>query len=124
MALRREEAPRHATSLGLLVTITTNGFPISSILAAELGRSMISVSVSIHGATDETHDAIVGIPKAAENAWRAIRRIVAARAAFPGSKLSVNVSTVIQRRNLAEIPGLVRRAHAEGANGTEKDDEP
>lgn len=109
------EHVRHANRLGLLVTITTNGFPISEKIAAELGRSTISVSVSIHGATDETHDAIVGIPKAAENAWRAIRRMVAARTA--GSKLSVNVSTVIQRRNLAEIPALVRRAHAEGANG-------
>lgn len=106
---------RHANGLGLLVTITTNGFPISEKIAAELARSTISVSVSIHGATDETHDEIVGVPKAAANAWRAIQRMVAARQ--PGSKLSINVSTVIQRRNLHEIPALVRRARAEGIDG-------
>ena len=33
------------------------------------------------------------------------------------SKLSVNVSTVIQRDNVAEIAALVRRAHAAGVDG-------
>lgn len=106
---------RLANGLGHLVTITTNGFPISEAIANELAASTISVSVSIHGATEATHDAIVGIPKAGDNAWRAIRRMVRAKA--PGSKLSVGVSTVIQRRNLAELPALVRRAKEEGCDG-------
>lgn len=108
---------RHANALGHLVTITTNGFPISDKLAAELARRVVSISVSIHGASDDTHEAIVGVSKAGENAWRAVRRLVQARDARPGSKLSVNVSTVIQRQNLAEIPALVRRARDEGVNG-------
>ncbi len=108
---------RYANELGHLVTITTNGFPISEKIAAQLADAVVSVSVSIHGATDATHDAITGIPKAGENAWRAVRRMVQARAARPGSKLSVNVSTVIQRRNLEEIPALVRRARDEGVQG-------
>jgi MoaA/NifB/PqqE/SkfB family radical SAM enzyme len=108
---------RHANELGHLVTITTNGFPISEKIARELAERVVSISVSIHGATEATHDAIVGIPKAGENAWRAIRRMVQARAARAGSKLSVNVSTVIQRQNLEEIPALVRRARDEGVQG-------
>lgn len=108
---------RHANSLGHLVTITTNGFPISEAIARELAASVISVSVSIHGATEATHDSIVGIAKAGENAWRAVRRMARARDAAPGSKLRVNVSTVIQRENFAEIPALVRRARDEGADG-------
>ncbi len=108
---------RHANGLGHLVTITTNGFPVSEKVAAVLAASVISVSVSIHGSTEATHDAIVGVPKAGDNAWRAIRRMVAAKAAHPGSKLSVNVSTVIQKENLDEIPALVRRARAEGCSG-------
>jgi MoaA/NifB/PqqE/SkfB family radical SAM enzyme len=108
---------RYANGLGHLVTITTNGFPISDKLATDLASRVVSISVSIHGATDETHDAIVGVPKAAENAWRAVRRMVRARDAAPGSKLAVNVSTVIQRQNLAEIPELVRRAKGEGVAG-------
>lgn len=114
---RMLEHIRYANSLGHLVTITTNGFPVSEKVAAELADSVVSVSVSIHGAADETHDAIVGVPKAAENAWRAVRRMAKARDARSGSKLSVNVSTVIQRQNVLEMPALVRRARAEGANG-------
>jgi MoaA/NifB/PqqE/SkfB family radical SAM enzyme len=108
---------RHANALGHLVTITTNGFPISEAIARELAASVISVSVSIHGATEATHDSIVGVAKAGENAWRAVRRLTRARDAAAASKLSVNVSTVIQRENFAEIPALVRRARDEGANG-------
>jgi MoaA/NifB/PqqE/SkfB family radical SAM enzyme len=108
---------RYANGLGHLVTITTNGFPISEKVAAELADSVVSISVSIHGATEEMHDAIVGIPKAGDNAWRAIRRMVKARAAKAASKLSVNISTVIQRQNSTEIPALVRRAKEEGVNG-------
>jgi MoaA/NifB/PqqE/SkfB family radical SAM enzyme len=111
------EHVRYANELGHLVTITTNGFPISEKLAEELADRVVSISVSIHGATDAMHDAIVGVPKAAENAWRAVRRLVAAKRARKVSKLSINVSTVIQRQNLLEMPALVRRAHSEGCTG-------
>lgn len=107
----------YANGLGHLVTITTNGFPVSEKVAAELAESVVSISVSIHGATEATHDEIVGVPKAGDNAWRAIRRMVRARDARAGSKLSVNISTVIQRQNLTEIPALVRRAREERVNG-------
>jgi MoaA/NifB/PqqE/SkfB family radical SAM enzyme len=108
---------RHANELGHLVTITSNGFPISEALAEELAGRVVSISISIHGASDAMHEQITGVAKAGDNAWRAIRRMVRARDGRPGSKLSVNVSTVIQRANFAEIPALVRRAHAEGVDG-------
>lgn len=109
---------RFANELGHLVTITTNGFPISDKIAAELAERTVSVSVSIHGATEATHEKIVGVPKGGDNAWRAIRRLVQARKERSGSTtLSVNISTVIQRENLEEIPALVRRAKAEGVQG-------
>ena len=108
---------RFANGLGHLVTITTNGFPVSEAIAKELAASVVSISVSIHGATEAMHDAIVGIPKAGDNAWRAIRRMVKAKRETRGSKLSVSISTVIQRQNLDEIPALVRRAREEGCDG-------
>ena len=108
---------RHANELGHLVTITSNGFPISEAIADELAGRVVSISISIHGASDAMHERITGVARAGDNAWRAIRRMVRARDARPGSKLSVNVSTVIQRANFAEIPALVRRAHAEGVDG-------
>lgn len=107
----------YANELGHLVTITSNGFPISEKIAEELADRTVSVSISIHGATDETHELITGVNKAGDNAWKAIRRMVAAKRARPGSKLSVNVSTVIQRANFREIPALVRRAHEAGVDG-------
>ncbi|MBS2020019.1 MAG: radical SAM protein [Deltaproteobacteria bacterium] len=108
---------RYANERGHLVTITTNGFPISEKIAEELAERVVSVSVSIHGATEATHDAITGVAKAGDNAWRAVSRLARARDARPGSKLSVNVSTVIQRANVHEIAALVRRAKADGCNG-------
>jgi MoaA/NifB/PqqE/SkfB family radical SAM enzyme len=109
---------RGANDLGHLCTITTNGFPISEKVAAELALRTASISVSVHGATEATHDAIVGVPTAGDHAFRAIRRMVAAREALGGrSKLSVNVSTVIQRANVGEIAALVRRARDEGCDG-------
>jgi len=109
---------RYANEKGHLVTITTNGFPISEKVASALAERFVSISISIHGARDTTHDAIVGVPTAADHAWRAVRRLVRARDAVAnGSKLSVNVSTVIQRDNLLEMPDLVRRAREEGCNG-------
>jgi MoaA/NifB/PqqE/SkfB family radical SAM enzyme len=107
---------RYANDLGHLVTITSNGFPISAALAATLATCTVSISISIHGATDATHEHITGVARAGHNAWRAIDRLVRARDAHP-SKLSVNVSTVIQRDNLTEIPDLVRRAAAAGVDG-------
>jgi MoaA/NifB/PqqE/SkfB family radical SAM enzyme len=108
---------RYANELGHLVTITSNGFPISEAIAGELATRVVSVSISIHGALDATHELITGVAKAGDNAWRAIRRMVRARDARPGSKLSVNISTVIQRHNFTEIPALVRRARDEGVDG-------
>lgn len=107
----------YANELGHLVTITSNGFPISEKIAEELAQRTASISISIHGATDETHELITGVNKAGDNAWKAIRRMVAVKRGRPNSKLSVNVSTVIQRANFREIPALVRRAHEAGVDG-------
>jgi MoaA/NifB/PqqE/SkfB family radical SAM enzyme len=107
----------YANELGHLATITSNGFPISEKIAEELAERVVSVSISIHGAEDATHETITGVAKAGDNAWKAIRRMVAARNARPGSKLSVNISTVIQRLNFREIPALVRRGCEAGIDG-------
>jgi MoaA/NifB/PqqE/SkfB family radical SAM enzyme len=107
---------RYANERGLRVGLTSNGFPISEAIATELAQRAVSVSLSIHGATAATHDAIVGVPKASDNALRAIQRLVAARDAHPRSALRVNVSTVIQRANLREIPALARWALELGCN--------
>lgn len=107
-----------AHRLGLLATVTTNGLPVTDEVAARLALLRCSVSVSIHGATDETHEAITGVRGSGAGAWRAIRRLAAARDTSAGrGKMSVNVSTVLQRRNVGELLELVTRSRREGANG-------
>jgi MoaA/NifB/PqqE/SkfB family radical SAM enzyme len=108
---------RDANALGLRAALTSNGFPISEAIAAELATRAVSVNISLHGATQAMHDAIVGVPKASENAFRAVRRLVAARDAVKRSKLSVSVSTVIQRANIGEIAALARWTLEAGCNG-------
>lgn len=118
---RDPDLPGHlalADSLGLLATVTTNGLPVTEALAAELAPRRVSVSVSIHGATPATHEAVTGVPGSGLAAWRAIDRLVAARErAGAGSRLSVNVSTVLQRTNVHEVAALVRRSRAAGCDG-------
>src|SRR5207249_864450 len=71
---------------------------------------------------------ITGVRGSSAHAWTAIRRLAAARdradgpapRATPSSRsarMSVNVSTVIQRANVHEIADLVRRSQAEGCDG-------
>jgi len=105
-------------SLGLLATVTTNGLPVTEALAERLAPMHASLSVSIHGATDATHEAITGVPGAGVGAWRAIDRLVAARDRLgTRGRFSVNVSTVIQRANVHEVAALVERSRAAGCDG-------
>lgn len=118
---RDPTVPRHlalADALGLLATVTCNGLLVTEALAATLAGLHASISVSIHGATDATHEAITGVPGSGKGAWRAIERLVAARErAGSRGRFSVNVSTVLQRANVDEIAALVRRSREAGCDG-------
>ncbi len=109
---------RLAHDLGLLVTVTSNGFPITESLAAELAGMRASLSISLHAAKDETEDHITGVRGSAVRAWTAIRRLAAARdRAGARGRMFVSVSTVIQRDNVEEVLDLVHRSHQEGCDG-------
>lgn len=108
----------HAQRRGLRATLTTNGTPLSESLAEALASMAISISVSIHGATDRTHDSLVGVPGSRARAWAGVRRLIAARErAGTQRRLTVSVSSVIQRGNLDEIPLLVQQSLEEGCDG-------
>lgn len=103
---------------GQLVTVTTNGLPVTDTLASQVAGMHASLSVSIHGATASTHEAITGVPGSSAGAWRAIERLVAARDRLGmKGRFSVNVSTVIQRANIGEVSALVSRSLAMGCDG-------
>jgi radical SAM protein with 4Fe4S-binding SPASM domain len=77
-----------------------------------MASGLAELSVSLDAATPEIYEAIrVGahFPKVIRN----LRRVMAARAAS-GAGLRVRIVTVLMRRNLADLPNLVRLAAAEG----------
>jgi MoaA/NifB/PqqE/SkfB family radical SAM enzyme len=103
---------------GQLVTVTSNGLPITAAVAERVASMHASLSISIHGATDATHEAITGVPGSGAGAWRAISRLVAARDKLgTAGRFSVNVSTVIQRANVHEVAALVERSRQAGCDG-------
>ena len=104
-----EEIVAHAVGRGLRVTFATNGILVTKVIArriAELG--VFNVSVSLDGATAETHDCIRGVPRIFEKACNAVRNLVEA-------DVRVTVNYTPMRPNLAEAPRMITLAHRLGA---------
>ena len=72
----------------------------SGNIRSALQRNKFEFSVSLHGATTETHEAITGAPGSFNQTLRGIGTLV-------GEGASVNARTVLSRRNLEELPELV-----------------
>ena len=100
---------RHGRSLGLRMVLATCGYAIDDeSLAALHEAGILALSISLDGATAETHDAFRRTPgafaiavKAAETACRANMRF--------------QINTTITRRNLAEVPAIAELARRLGA---------
>ena len=100
---------RHGRSLGLRMVLATCGYAIDDeSLAALHEAGVLALSVSLDGATAETHDAFRRTPgafaaavKAAETARRA------------GMRFQIN--TTITRTNLTEVPAIAELARRLGA---------
>jgi pyruvate-formate lyase-activating enzyme len=86
------------------VQIITNGRRLAypSFLHALLEAGLDEVTFSLHGSSPEVHDAMVGVPGAFEQAFAGLRAALAA-------ELVVSVDVVLTRRNLADVPALIRR---------------
>ena len=98
-----------AVSKGLRVTFATNGILVTPEVArriAELG--VFNVSVSLDGATAETHEAIRQVPKIFDKACQAARNLVDA-----GVRVTVNFTPM--RPNLHEAGAIIELAHDLGA---------
>jgi MoaA/NifB/PqqE/SkfB family radical SAM enzyme len=108
---RLPDAIRDAHRLGYRwAQIVTNGRRLAypSFLQSLLDAGLDEVTFSLHGSTAAVHDDLVGVPGAFDQTLRGLRAALATRS------LIVSIDVVLNRRNLADTPQLVRRAVAEG----------
>jgi MoaA/NifB/PqqE/SkfB family radical SAM enzyme len=105
----------HAVAKGLRVNLTTNGVLLERRTArAWIDAGLHAVSVSLDGACAATHDAIRGVAGAFDQAIKGIRNL-RRECERRGNRLRLRINTVVQRRNLAEMPALLRLAVELGA---------
>jgi MoaA/NifB/PqqE/SkfB family radical SAM enzyme len=105
----------HATTRGLRVNLTTNGVLLDRGRARQwIDAGLHAVSVSLDGATAATHDAIRGVVGAFDQTIKGVRNLMR-EILRQGSRLRLRINCVVQRRNLHELPDLVRLAVELGA---------
>lgn len=97
------EILEHASKLGLPSVVTTNGLMVTDAIAKRFAELDVRLSVSIDGATAETHEALRVIPGSLELAIRGIKRLKAA-----GCHVGANVT--LTKHNVHEVSDLLRLA--------------
>jgi radical SAM protein with 4Fe4S-binding SPASM domain len=100
---------RHGRDLGLRMVMATCGYAIDEpVLAALQEAGIMALSLSLDGATAETHDTFRRTPGAFDAALKA-----AETARRAGLRFQIN--TTITRRNLPEVPAIAKLAQELGA---------
>ncbi len=104
------EIARYGTDKGLRVVLATNGTLLSPEIADKLKKSGIQrVSISIDGASEESHDSFRGLKGAYAEAMKGIEILKQA-------DLKFQINTTITRRNLEEIPAIAELGIKLGAS--------
>jgi radical SAM protein with 4Fe4S-binding SPASM domain len=103
------ELSSYAAGKGMMVVVGSNGLLIDEAVAGKLKRKGVSgISISLDSVDPEKHDAI----RSCKGAWE---RAVAAIARCRDERLSVQINTVVSRKNYDEIAGLIRYSRSLGA---------
>ena len=103
------EIAAYGTGLGLRMVMAPNGTLLTPEIARRLAASGIQrVSISLDGATAETHDAFRKVPGAYEGALAGIAHI-------KGAGIPFQVNTTVTQDNLAQIPKIQELAVELGA---------
>jgi heme b synthase len=98
-----------AVSKGLRCALATCGGPVTEEMAARIRDSGIArVSISIDGATSETHDEFRGQEGAFDKALGAAANLRKAGVGF-------QINTTLTTHNLSELPGILELAKSLGA---------
>jgi AdoMet-dependent heme synthase len=98
-----------ARDLNLAVQLLTNGTLLRPGVAARLGSyaNLLGVSVSIYGATAETHDGITQVPGSFRRTWAGVERLSA-------RGVSVRLKLIVMRQNAHEVAAMRALADARG----------
>ena len=102
-------------SRAMRVNLTTNAVLLDRPRARRwIDAGLHAVSVSLDGATADTHDAIRGVRGAFDQSIKGIRSLVREREKR-GARIRLRINTVVQRKNLPEQAALLRLAAELGA---------
>ena len=101
---------RYATDKGLRVALATNGTLVTKELARKIVDAGVKrVSISLDGATAETHDSFRGIPGAFEAAIYGFKNLKEVG-------MPVQINMTIARHNAAELPAVLEMVRGLGAD--------
>ncbi len=102
-------------SRAMRVNLTTNAVLLDRPRARRwIDAGLHAVSVSLDGATADTHDSIRGVTGAFDQSIKGIRSLVREREKR-GARVRLRINTVVQRKNLSEQAELLRVAAELGA---------
>ena len=109
------ELVEHASSLGIKVTMTTNGTLIDKVKARRLVEAGLrGVNISIDSPIRKVHEKIRGV----EGSFKATTKAVGLFQRYKHKgKLTVRINTVVSRTNYQTLESLPDLAHKLGADG-------
>lgn len=100
---------RYATDKGLRVAMAPCGHLITAATARQIKNAGVkAISISIDGATSESHDAFRGVPGAFARTMQGLEHARAAGIPF-------QINTTVTKLNLSELPMILSKAIALGA---------
>lgn len=103
------ELARHGTERGLRMVMATNGTLLTPAITSRMESNGIRrVSISLDGATAESHDRFRQVPGAFDGALAGVKALRRAGVEF-------QINTTVTRHNLDEVPALLDMAVALGA---------
>jgi radical SAM protein with 4Fe4S-binding SPASM domain len=105
---------RYAVRRGIIVSTNTNLTVMSERGAEECVTSGLqTMHVSLDGASPEAYESI-RVRSSLSRVLRNLRRVMSAKARLQSALPDARLVAVVMRRNLPELPGLVRLARNEG----------
>jgi MoaA/NifB/PqqE/SkfB family radical SAM enzyme len=93
------------TRMGLILTLFTNGTLITPEIAKRLAHSSPSrMEITLYGATEETYDAVTGIPGSYARCCNGIELLLE-------NRIPLGLKTTLTRQNVGELQAMRRMAH-------------
>jgi len=103
------ELAAHASQKGMMVVLGSNGLLIDERIVSELRLSGVrGISISLDSVTPAIHDEVRSLAGAWEKSVKAVEMC-------RRQGLSVQINTVVTKRNFAEMQALIQYSHAIGA---------